>query len=190
MRQQCGNLGQEGIAQDCCDLFVAAAAGIADQLAHFNAKRIRQTLQRSQRGYRLAVLNFGDVSAGHLHAPCKLPLTQVPRPTHLSHLPGHLQASLVAFRYRLAGHQLWRKERGFFHVQCPVAPSAKRVAGPVLDQPAIFVRATHNFACFHAYWRCSHWPYAERQSRPSGMHNCTANGATLIEVNHNCQVEI
>ena len=38
VRQQRGNLGQERIAQNRCNLFIAAAARVANQLAHFHAK--------------------------------------------------------------------------------------------------------------------------------------------------------
>ena len=103
MRQERGNLGKEWVVQDRRDLFVAAAARVANQLAHFHAKGQSQPFQRSQSGNRLAVFNFGDVSSRHLHSPRQLALAQMARPAHLAHLSGNLQAGSVVIRHRLAG---------------------------------------------------------------------------------------
>ncbi len=188
VRQQRGNLRQKRIAQNRGHLFVAAAARVANQLAHLHPKRRGQPLQRSQRGNRLAVLNFRDVGARHQHPPRQLPLAQVARPAHLAHLRGYLQPGLGAIRRRLARHQPRGQIHRLLDIERPAAPSAKGVTGSILHQPAVFT--PHHFACFHAHYGSSHPGCAECQSLDSAVLFCTTIGATLNEMNHNCQVEI
>ena len=187
MRQQRGNLGQKRVGQDGCRFFFADAAGVADQLAHAHLEGRGQPLQRTQRGNRLAVFNFGDVGAGHLHTPCQLALAQMARSADVAHLAGHMQTGLGGSRNRLAGHQLRGQRCGLLDVEGVAAFSAKGVAGPVLDHPAVFT--THYFARFQAHQGSCHGLCAERQSLVSGVPFRTTIFVRLGEMNHNCQVE-
>jgi hypothetical protein len=107
----------------------------------------------------------------------------------VAYLRGHLQAGFSRLT-GLAGHKLGRKTNGLLNIEGLVAPSAKGIACPVLDQAAATICAAHNFARIHANWSCTHRLVAECQSRLSGVRTfCTTTGDTLWEVNHNCQVE-
>ena len=107
MRQQRGNFGEERIAEDRGYLFVAAAAGVADQVAHFHAQSEGEPLQRAQSGNRLAVFDFRNVGARHLHPSSELALAQVTGAAHFPHLPCYLRTGVAAIGHRLAGHKLW-----------------------------------------------------------------------------------
>jgi len=85
-RQQCGDLGQKGIAKDRSDLFRAETARIAHQLADVDFQSRSEPLQRAQRRDRLAVFNFRDISAGHLHPAGKLTLAQVTCTSNIPYL--------------------------------------------------------------------------------------------------------
>ena len=107
MRQQRGDLGQKRIAQDGRDLFVAAAAGVAHQLANFHAQGEGEPLQRTQGRNRLAVFDFRNVGARYLHPSRQLALAEVTRAAHLPHLCCHLRPGVGAVGHRIACHQLW-----------------------------------------------------------------------------------
>ncbi len=78
---------------------------------------------------------------------------------------------------------------GLLDLQRPVAFPAKFVSGLELGEPAIGKCAAHDFARFHAVWGGRHGWCAERQSRASAMLLSTTIFATIIEMNHNCQVK-
>jgi hypothetical protein len=77
--------------------------------------------------------------------------------------------------------------RWLLYVKRPVASSAKGVAGPELNQPTIFVRATHNFARIHTDNSGRHRLSAERQSWYPGVPYCTTtmllwgNGTIIVK---------
>ena len=91
-RQKFSHFSHERIGEDGGNLFFAAAARIPHQLAHVHIESQGQALQRTKRRNRLAVLDFGDVGARHLHAPCQLTLAQVAQTPDFAHLSGHLQS--------------------------------------------------------------------------------------------------
>jgi len=99
MRQHCCDLGEEGVGQNCSHLFIATAAGIPHQLTNVHVEGIGETLKRTQRGNSLAVLDFGDVGPGHLHATGQLALAQVASATNLSYLARDLQTRLSTGGY-------------------------------------------------------------------------------------------
>src|ERR1035438_8431130 len=187
MWQQSGNLGQERVGKQGSDLLVAAAAGIPHQVAHVHLEGCSQPLKRTERGYGLAVFDLGDIGAGHLHAPGQLALAHVARLANIAHLPSNLQPGLGGSRSGWADHQLRRQRHRLFHIEGPVALSAKGVAGPELHQAAVI--AAQYFARFYTHEGDSHWLCAECQSGNSGVHFRTAIWVTFGEVNHNCQVE-
>ena len=107
VRKQRSDLGQERIGENRGDFFFAAAARVANERAHFHLECVGEALQRSECGNGFAVLDFGDVGAGHLHAARQLALAQVTRTTNLAYLTRHLQTRFGTSRDGLGGHQLW-----------------------------------------------------------------------------------
>lgn len=77
LRQILRQFRQERIGEDFRHLFVSGAAAVANQLADIDFECACQSLQRTEGRDRFAVLNFGDVGAGNLHAAGQLALTQV-----------------------------------------------------------------------------------------------------------------
>ena len=167
VRQQRRNLGQERIGQNRGHFFFAAAARVADELAHVHLERIGQPFQRTQRGNGLAVLDLGDVGAGHLHAAGQLALAQMARAANLAHLSGHLQTGLGGSRDRAGYVTSWGAKgagssisRGLWHFL------QRELLVLILHQPAVV--APHNFACFHAHKSGGHDLVAECQSGSPG----------------------
>jgi len=186
-RQKSGNLGQEWIGKDGCDFLIPKAARIPHQLADIHFEGGGQTGQRTERGNRLAVLDFGDVGAGHLHAAGELALREVARLADIAHLSSDLQPGFRRGHDRGVGYQLQNGMWGLLHIKRLAALSAKGVGCSVLHEAAEI--AAHNLTCLHVHWGGCHRPCAECQSGLSGVPFCTSTCATFGDVNHNCQVE-
>ena len=154
MLQQRRNLGQERIVEDLRNFFVAATACIADQLAHFHAKGEGEPLERTQGRDRLAVFDFRNVGARHLHPSRELTLAQMAGAAQFPHLRRYLHAGVVAMGRRVAHHQMRSQLRRFLVVEGFVAFSAKGIAGSILHQSAAFT--PHHFTRIHADHRSSH----------------------------------
>ncbi len=185
--QQRGDLGQERIAEDRSNLFFAAAAGIADQLADLDLEGGGQALERAERGDGFAVLDFGDIRPGYLHAAGELALAQVAGPANLTDLRCNLEAGLSTGGSGLRCDQLQQQGCWLLNIKGPVALSAERVAGAVLNQAAEI--AAYNFSRLHANECGGHSLIAESQSLLSTVDALTVFGVTVGGMNHNCQVE-
>jgi len=186
MRKEGGDLGQERVGKDGCDFLITNAARIPDELADVDIEGGGEALKRTERGNRLAVLDFGDVGAGHLHTAGQLTLAEVARFADIAHLTRHLQPGFGRGDDSGACDQLQNGMRGLFHIQRSAAFSAKGVSGSILHEAAEI--AAHNLACLHAHLGGCHRPCAECQSGLSGVLFCTSTCATFGLVNHNCQV--
>lgn len=90
-REQGRNLGQERVRQDCGDLFLASAAGVAHQLTNIDFESMSQAFKRAEGRNRLAVLNLGNVGTRHLHPTGELALAQVSGTADVAHLRRDLQ---------------------------------------------------------------------------------------------------
>ena len=94
--------------------------------------------QRRQRRHRLAVLDFGDVGARHLHTAGELALAQIAAFAKITHRARHLQAVIFGHSFfRFAG-ELRDEPFRFFDFERFVAASAERVRGAELNQSAAF----------------------------------------------------
>ena len=100
MRQEDGDLGQKRIGENGGHFLFAAAAGVADQLAYIHFEGVGQTFERAEGGDRLAILDFGDIGAWHLHAQGQLTLAEVAGAADFPDLSGNLQAGFGRRRRR------------------------------------------------------------------------------------------
>src|ERR1700689_1984209 len=131
-------LRQKRVAENRRGLFMAAATRIPKQVTDVDFQCSGQTRQRRQRRHRLAVLDFRDVGARHLHAASQLALAQIAALTQITHRARDLQAvvfrhSLFRFARELRDETFW-----FLDLEGLVAASAKRVCGAELHQSAAF----------------------------------------------------
>ena len=188
MRQQRGNLGQERVAQDRGNLFVAAAAGVANQLAHFHPQRRAPAAPANPASGSPCRFRFW-------RCRCAAPASGPPVGAGSDGAPG---ASRAPAQPPAARPRRCRAPAGWSPVAAPGAPApqCRGVCGTFCKGSCWFGTAS---ACsIHTaplrvfprslkkspFWMCG---VPEQGLR---VHRCTAIGATFNEVNHNCQVEI
>src|SRR5271154_3232680 len=142
-------LRQKRVAENRRRLFMATATRIPKQMTDVDFQCSGETCQRRQRRHRLAVLDFRDVGARHLHTPSQLTLTQIAALAQITHRARDLQAvifchSLFRFARELRNEPFW-----FLDLEGLVAASAKRVCGAELHQSAAFT--PKNLTCLNGY---------------------------------------
>ena len=119
--------------------------------------------------------------------PLLVPMSEVAGRMSVQVGATYLQSGLGGSWHRQVGHQLRGQGHRLIYDEGPVAFQAFGSAVSVLHQPAEV--AAHYFACIHAQRGGSHGLSAEGQSCFSGVPFRTTIGATIGEMNHNCQVE-
>ena len=93
MRGVLGDLGQEGIGEEDGGLVAVAGGRIAEKSGDVHLEGAGETIERGQGGHGLAVLDLGDVGAGHSHARGELALGEVADVAKVAHGGGNLGAS-------------------------------------------------------------------------------------------------
>ena len=177
LRQILRQFRQERIGEDFRHLFVSGAAAVANQLADIDFECACQSLQRTEGRDRFAVLNFGDVGAGNLHAAGQLALTQVTSLPDVLDLRGYPETRVEIACGTLAYRDDFDRGWSFFHVQWLVSSPAHGVAGPELNESAMFAaqylallcrsETQSGFRNGHLYQCRRHNLFAESQSKAS-----------------------
>lgn len=86
-----GDLGEEGVVHEDGGLFLVTGLGIAEQSAHIHFEGLGEAVEGGERRHGFAVLDLGDVGAGHVHACGELTLGQVAYVPQIADRVGHLE---------------------------------------------------------------------------------------------------
>jgi len=178
--KQSGHLGQKWIGEDRRHFLVPKAARIANQLSHIDAQSRRQPLKRAEGGNGLAILDLRNICAWHLHAAGQLALAEVARTADLLHLAGYLQPSFGGGIDGGVFDWNWTWPDRLLDIEWLVAPSAKGVAGPVLDETTFNKSAADNLARLRTIQDSCHDRCAERQSKASAVLGSTTIYVTFV----------
>lgn len=124
----CGDgreFGEEWVRHDELGFALAVAASVAQEQADADLEGLGETVERGERGNSLAVFNFGDVGAWHLHASRELTLAETAAGANLLDSGCDIDAGNVFLRGRWSDDQLWRGSLWLFLFEGFVATPAE-----------------------------------------------------------------
>lgn len=94
MRGVLGYLGQEGIVEQNGGLVAVTRGRVAEQGGDVDLEGAGEAIERGERRHGLAVLDLGDVGAGHAHASGELALREIADVAKIAHGGGNLRAGV------------------------------------------------------------------------------------------------
>jgi len=97
MRGVLGYLGQEGIVEQNRSLVAVASGRVAEQGGDVHLQGASEAIERGQGRHGLAILDFGDIGAGHSHTRGELALREVADVAKIAHGGSYLRAGFVSF---------------------------------------------------------------------------------------------
>lgn len=92
-----GDLGEEGVSHEDRRLVAMTRVGVSQEGGDVDLKGTGEAIERGQGRHGLAVLDFGDVSAGDAHASGELALREIAHMAQIANSCGYLQATF--YRY-------------------------------------------------------------------------------------------
>ena len=119
------DLGDEGIGHQDGGLVFVTGVRVAQEDGDVDLQGVREAREGGQRGHGLAVLDLGDVGAGHAHARGELALGEIAHVAQIANGGGDLN---VTFRGGHRGNQGERQRCGFgcFDLERSLAAGAGR----------------------------------------------------------------
>ena len=97
MRGVLGYLGQEGIVEEDGGLVAVAGGRIAEEGGDVDLQGTGEAIERGQGRHGLAVLDLGDVGAGHAHTSGELALREIADVAKIAHGGRDLRAGVGSF---------------------------------------------------------------------------------------------
>lgn len=92
-----GDLGEEGIGHEDGGLVAVAGVGVAQEGGDIHLEGAGKAVERRESGHGLAVLDFGDVGAGHTHASGELTLREIAHVAQVANGSGYLDATFCCW---------------------------------------------------------------------------------------------
>ena len=130
------DLGEEGVGHENGRLIAMAGVGVAQQGGDIDLEGPGEAIERGERGHGLAVLNLGDVGAGHVHAGRELTLRKIADVAQVAHGSGYLETLVLRGGCGYESQGGWSRF-GLFDLEAFVAAAAQRVGCPKLHQAAV-----------------------------------------------------
>jgi len=97
VRSVLGHLGQEGIVEQNGSLVAMTSGCVAEQGGDVHLQGASEAIERGQGRHRLAILDLGDVGAGHAHTRGELALREIADVAKIAHGGSYLWAGLGSF---------------------------------------------------------------------------------------------